>query len=960
LPAKSDVYLNGGKAVFSAGAIVSAKSCTFDQHLHLTGTGAKGVNSSGALYLNYANATLNGPVTLEGDASIEAESDTRTATYNGPIDGSGGLILNKGMHVFNATNTYAGVTRFNGATVSTFTGDSTTGTGGFEIGPSAMVTFQRATNATAILAGNYRSSGKLVFDNGSWNLPGNGEATKLEMHSAHLGVANLSVEKIVNPDWKRDAIEALSSDSTVSFVGADDANVAVKLRDGSGQLSLVKSGSGTLTLSGQQEYTGRTVIEQGTLRLTTGVLDDARISWWLDASDASTVVTNASGMVTEWRSKVGDIVFTPAKYSTNPQPGPYYTNTVNGLMAMSFDDVTRNRLCGNDKSSQRTVFIVNRPRELAQYRGLYGLYGDTGIRADKVDASGYASSWAIVSAETGIGDGYSFRVNGKDRGIANGVANIVSFTKAYDGPANYVAYLGGYYPWTDSIGFGARNFRGEICEAIAYNRVLSDAERSEVEQYLAKKWGIELRGTAPVEAKGSVLNAASELEIAEGATLDLCGVNQTVAALRGAGTIVNSSSEPAVLTVSGPCSFNGKVRGKVRLVAVDGGELALDMANTGSLAVGGAATVACRQFAMPTSGLALWLDASKPDTIVSNASGRVTAWYSRAGRIEKVINNMGLSWKAFCRAGGDYYGVTPDGKPGIHFTETNSLAAANCSPRTVFFVAKMDGTPSMLTAPWGVYTQQTKICYNTDRFNLGDYWPILGTVGTIRVNDVDTLNCAPGSRYILSLRVDDRYGSAEFGPTDGSSYGYGFTIGANYNGGMAEFVHEVIVFERNVTDAEYRAIYDYLREKWIDSPAGTVGGVTTQALATGAAVDVSGGAQLDLSAAGPVSLAALTSDGQGGAIAGNLTLTGPFAVDIADATTLSPLVVQGNLTLAGATVDVLRYRNLDRKTRTHEVLSVTGDVTSDFANEPKLSRWLWQRSGNVWQMIRPFFIMILE
>ena len=106
-----------------------------------------------------------------------------------------------------------------------------------------------------------------------------------------------------------------TSTVTVGFGGANGV-FSGALQNGAGTTALSKTGSGTLTLSGLNTYSGATVINDGTVRLQ-GVQTAAPtngLSYRLDASDASKLTLNGSN-VAVW----ADSTATGANFPS-PQP----------------------------------------------------------------------------------------------------------------------------------------------------------------------------------------------------------------------------------------------------------------------------------------------------------------------------------------------------------------------------------------------------------------------------------------------------------------------------------------------------------------------------------------------------------------------------------------------------------------------------------------------------------------
>ena len=113
------------------------------------------------------------------------------------------------------------------------------------------------------------------------------------------------------------------------------------------------------------------------------------------------------------------------------------------------------------------------------------------------------------------------------------------------------------YVFGSYVGNLSRCFIGWICESIAYDRCLSDAERRQVENYLIAKW----RGTGAIASNTAV---GGNVTVAGGATLTAAsGSSLAVGTLAGAGAISgNVSADGFEVTV--------KPNGTVDKLTVDG------------------------------------------------------------------------------------------------------------------------------------------------------------------------------------------------------------------------------------------------------------------------------------------------------------------------------------------------------------------------------------------------------
>jgi autotransporter-associated beta strand protein len=243
-----------GNTVVETGAALrlALGSFSLGENLTLSGTGTGAAGSTyGALLLNFNTGVfpLSGVVTLSGGAVINTyASGSSTVTFAQGIQGTGGLTLSA-----SAANNGGAVYTLNGA--SGYTGDTTLSTinasaadgvtvknGVNNALPVTTVLRLLATSGTATI-GKYQLNG---FNQEVAGLEGAVAANTL--NSIVGGSATLSTLTVNN-----------SGDYTfagrLGNVGTDENNLAV-----------IKSGVGSLTLTGDNTLTGGTTISAGTVR----------------------------------------------------------------------------------------------------------------------------------------------------------------------------------------------------------------------------------------------------------------------------------------------------------------------------------------------------------------------------------------------------------------------------------------------------------------------------------------------------------------------------------------------------------------------------------------------------------------------------------------------------------------------------------------------------------------------
>jgi fibronectin-binding autotransporter adhesin len=220
-------------------------SATITNNFFIAGMGFTQANQPGAIKGIY-NGTFTGAFTLMGDATIDpnAGSSPNACTFTGPFSGTGTLTIGgTSSGLVEGTATFAGNCSYGGDT----TIDATSGNNG---GAGLKI----ATGANNILnnggvlnlIGNYNS--------GIASLDLNGTTQTLRgLNTSSGNTANAVVKS--------------SSVGGVLVVGNGNTDSAFGGIIQSG-IALTKIGAGTLTLSGQNTYTGDTTVSNGVLALT--------------------------------------------------------------------------------------------------------------------------------------------------------------------------------------------------------------------------------------------------------------------------------------------------------------------------------------------------------------------------------------------------------------------------------------------------------------------------------------------------------------------------------------------------------------------------------------------------------------------------------------------------------------------------------------------------------------------
>lgn len=938
----------------------SASTWTITNDIHLAGIG----NGDYVSYGSYEGAIvqedyptiLSGTITLDDYASINAVR--ANMTFNGKITGPGGLRLYhygvSAYHSFtlNAANDYAGVTDLD---VIQPYGSVTLGENGtFGLGLVSMPEKAELTiNAPAagkVLNSPFDCKGSVYLNGGALTFPQTATFASLTAAApVTLKVKDLAAENLalVSTGAEEGTVTAYDDDSTLT-VGCDgaDSGLRVELGDGDGKLSLVKRGSNTVTIYGEQKMTGDVRVEGGTLKVGPDAAYaelpfQMNATVWLDASKSDTLLCDSDGVtVTNWVSAIGDgVVFgsagTMCGRSTKFGYPVKRTSSAWGdtpKQVLYFGTNVYARLAANLKRNYKHVFLVVRINEVCQSGMPLGETSED-IPLFRISTSAtFEGQSKYMSYDCGFSSGYP-TVEGK----------VNSTTYTYDVPQVFSVVVADGKETTRLVSIGGcrnntnadwawRQIGGEYAEMVAFSRALSDDERKQVEDYLSLKWrGTTIHGTTPT---GFVtkLSSSSTVTLGQDGVLDLNGGSQTIAALAGnGGKVINSSDTPATLTVSSSTAFKGTVATNVTLKLAAGGTPDLLVEKGGTLATSGETTVGVYNKEKPTTeGLLYWLDAADADSLVFAADGvSVTNWTSKAPA-SVYFTQVGDTNKF---AAPFYAPTGMNGKPALLFgtSGTNSLSRlvsnVTCQPETLFLVfrptspaATATGDHGIWCADWtdpypGVCIKFTSKAQTTLNFIDGWYFYPGDTFrncgAVLPVNEYGTTSTAgdPAQFYQLTIRRDCAHqpvgtGRNALGLTrsdlvDKEKYG---------NRTFTGHISEVIAYNRLLTDDEIAVVEQYLNDKWNhDGPL-------------------------------PTDNTTVCEDGM------------DFVINANGSGGIDPVVLCGSVELAKVGITFGDMTSLDKDQR-HTFFQVDGTATGELSVTPPTQKWGVSRKENTWTLV---------
>ena len=305
--------------------------------------------------------------------------------------------------------------------------------------------------------------------------------------------------------------------------------------------------------SGESENTISPVtVTEGTLRLAPSAEAIAALApaVWYDPSDPATVTTDAAGRATALANKGTRGTSMDAGVQSNFQ-GPLLVTGADSYSAAGRPMLKIDSNTTGLRSASNTGISGAMPRILIAV-----LSRDVGTGSDDqqaVVAFGNQSATRAMYELTDRAFGNCFGNNSDDLSISPVLppaaanvymmeataADIITGWRSGGVPSKVSKVLGGDWVTVDTpICLGYRphthrtTFRGQVGEVLLFDRLLSERERADVEDYLVNKW------TRADGADG--LFDGAVFDVAAGATLDLGGARSGVT-VTGSGTLANGT-----------------------------------------------------------------------------------------------------------------------------------------------------------------------------------------------------------------------------------------------------------------------------------------------------------------------------------------------------------------------------------------------------------------------------------
>ena len=504
--------------------------------LSLTASGAT-LNVNGVTQTTGSISGVAGTSIALSGGSLTAGNDNGSAQFDGVISGAGNLAkTGTGTWTLGGANTYSAVTRVQNGTLEL--------SGGAD----------RLPTTTAVTLGSSTTSGTLKLNGNNQTIAG------LSAITSPSGANS----RVINGSPTAATLTANITSGTNNYSGKLGGSTPDE-----NNLGFFKQGAGTLVLGQSSTYTGSTVISGGTVQLGGARALPTSAAIWLDATDGGTINTSA-GVITSVANKGTLGASGNFTAPAGNEPSLAFEASMGGNQVIRFDALTTP---GNDQlnngtnfASDVTVAYIGRLAGTANQRllsasgnnWLLGPWGGNGETA--FFNNGFLYNGGLASTDTlprfhigtiAANGAAAYYSNGTLLGTGNGV-----------GPSGL--RLGGGF-LTNGTEFAS----GDIGELFVFNGVLSDAQRTQLDSYIARKW-FGLGNT-------DVLPATTAVSLGGGSTLDVNGVNQTIASLTGdAGTTVALGEGTLTVGDATSTTFSGAISGSGTLSKIGAGTLTLD------------------------------------------------------------------------------------------------------------------------------------------------------------------------------------------------------------------------------------------------------------------------------------------------------------------------------------------------------------------------------------------------
>ena len=708
-----------------------------------------------------------------------------------------------------------------------------------------------------------------------WNDAGNWENEQLPSATSVVELTGNASVSLTGDYAASCIVNVADSPVTLTLTAYADVRLAASI---CGDIAVEKRGNGRLLFAARQSYTGETRIIEGTLTTAPDLSYAdysayGTLSVHLDASRLETLVMDGSGDLVEWKSLTDNGVTVYGAAAANPYPSVTYPHSNPSVIvsdpyaggrsavlfgytgggatrACTFIAAKKNGAAANFQA--RTFFFVQRQRDPSSTLGFLGMVKGYTFRFLRDSNNGWNmanmnEAWTNGRKATGTAT-YEASAHTNLNLLVVRNANLGSFEAI---GAQFLIRDNGTAVGTSS------SLIMDLHEVLLFEEALTDAQIEDISAILMQKWNIPRQAAC---LNDSLLSAESEFSVEAGTTLDGGDSLQTLTEVSGSGTfktaglvdlkgetlkvgggmnvtglgtITNTAARKAKLVVSNDTAATLMVHcgGNIDIEKQGAGTLYLadGQMHSGETRLAGGKLVGDHLFSQYGT-MFVHLDSSHPETLVTDNNGDLVEW--------KSLTDNGVTVYG-AAAAKPYPSVTyPHSNPSVivsdPYAEGRSAvlfgytgggatractfiaakkngAAANFQARTFFFVQRQRDPSSTLGFLGMVKGYTFRFLRDSNNgwnmANMNEAW----TNGR-KATGTATYEASAHTNLNLLVVRNANLGSFEAIGAQFLIRDNGTAVGTSSS--LIMDLHEVLLFEEALTDAQIEDISAILMQKW--------------------------------------------------------------------------------------------------------------------------------------------------
>jgi hypothetical protein len=522
----------------------------------------------------------------------------------------------------------------------------------------------------------------------------------------------------------------------------------------------------------------------------------------LDLRADAGVVADSDGNVSQWldQSPLGNIAF-QQNSANEPQLA---LGQMNGFPAINFNGTNALNLPYNMMQSAQSgeiIGVVKLGNAPTNFSTLWNF--GTGIGSSYIGTQHFDDFGASDESSVTVGNGEQ-------------ITQYYIYDTSIDSTGNSIYRYNGISHWTrpglsqgfqiypDLGGYGGGSLIGDIAEVLVYNRVLTDAERFTIGQYLTAKYAFPafVVPSAPTDLAASAVSSD---------TIDLSWTAQNPESMHTVTTVNRQTGSGAfvqIAQVNDTSSYTdtGLTAGTSYTYQITVESYLGTSGPSNSASVTTPANVPDP----PTQGLSLWLRSTVG--VLADSSGNVNQWTDQSGAGNNASQSSAENQPLFVPNQDNGLPVVRFNGPNALNLPFNMMQAAQSGQ--IIAVVKVESNPGHYNTLWNFGTGYGSTYIDTQHFD--DF----GTSDTSAVN-VET-QAQIGQYYVYDTSIDStgnsiyRYDGTTLWTRTGLPVGFQVApdIGGYGGGSFFGDIVEIFVYSRVLSAQERGVVYGYLAQRY--------------------------------------------------------------------------------------------------------------------------------------------------